>query len=417
MKNCVHCGAELPDEANLCPFCAGLQAEPKEKTPPRLWRRTLAIVVGIVLLFLALAAAIRLYHAPKDYRTEGSEILYSDRDGSVKVFLSWQSGSATQESGVAEKTFSIVEGSKSRLPSCLYVYDPERRVNLQSEFTDKIAEVRVTAVPHDGAEAVEIFTPSYTPDFPFSALVSDVLYNAYCGTNDIVWSLVMKNGDTITLQQQLTIERQKAASYTSDTWPMENMEQLQSLLKQIEETEDPETMVTVYLPAVTYEGGLHFNTRSFKLVGSTSGDRQTTFTGGCTVELRKPQIAEFESIAFVGHGTGTGISASEGVILLDCRVAGWEIGANAQQGSWIAAFGTTFEENGIGLQFDSISSSMVYPTYEFDSFLNNGTAVSLLRVPQTQELSFPGCVFSGNETDFYNPAGRSVNTQDAAFDP
>jgi hypothetical protein len=60
---------------------------------------------------------------------------------------------------------------------------------------------------------------------------------------------------------------------------------------------------------------------------------------------------------------------------------------------------------------------MVFPTYEFDSFLNNGTAVSLLRVPQTQELSFPGCIFSGNETDFNNPAGRSINTQDAAFDP
>ena len=176
-------------------------------------------------------------------------------------------------------------------------------------------------------------------------------------------------------------------------------------------------MVTVYLPAVTYAGGLHYTERSYKLVGTTVGDRRTVFTGGFTVSLRKPQVAEFENICFIGSGSGTGITASEGVILLDCRLSGWEIGAEAREGSWIAAFGTTFEENGVGLQFNSTTSSMSYPTYEMDSFLDNDVGVSLLRVPKTETLSFPNCTFSGNGIDIDNAAGHSVNTQDAIFEP
>ena len=51
-----------------------------------------------------------------------------------------------------------------------------------------------------------------------------------------------------------------------------------------------------------------------------------------------------------------------------------------------------------------------------DSFLNNGIGVSLLRVPKTEALNFPNCVFSGNGTDIDNPASRTINTQDAIFD-
>ena len=416
MKACIHCGAELPDKANFCPNCGKTQMEAVPEKPPRPWRRKLAYVMAILTVIGFSILGIQLYYAPKTYITDGSEIIYSDADGNYRIFLSWTGGSGTLREGVGEHTVLLAGGEQSTHPARLYVYDIDHDVNLNREFAEKIARAEIEIIPQNDSEPVEVFEPGYNSDFPYCAQVAVVLYNAFSGTNDVKWTLQMKNGDRIILQQRLTVLKQKTAEYTADAWPMNTIEELQELLRHIEETESPDTVVTVYLPPVIYTGGLHFTERSYKLVGSTIGEQQTTFTGGFTVSLRKPQVAEFENICFIGSGSGTGITASEGVILLDCRVSGWEIGAEAREGAWVAAFGTVFENNGIGLQFNSTTSSMSYATYEMDSFLNNGIGVSLLRVPKTEALNFPNCVFSGNGTDIDNPASRTVNTQDAIFD-
>lgn len=417
MKSCIYCGAPLPDEANFCPNCGKTQAEARPEKAPRPWRRRLGVVLAVLALLGLCAAAVLLYRAPKDYVTQGSEILYSDKDGEYKIFLSWTGGAKTEREGVGERTVWLAEGEESMAPARLYVYDLSRDADIQQEFLEKVDTVTVEAKPRENSERVEVFQPAWKADFPMCAMVADILHNAFSGTNDIVWTLRMKNGDRISLQQQLTVQKQKSVVYTVDAWPMNTIEELQALLRHIEETESTDTVVSIYLPAVTYAGGLHYTERSYKLVGTTAGEQQTTFTGGFTVSLRKPQIAEFENICFAGSGSGTGISASEGVVLLDCRVTGWDIGAEAREGSWIAAFGTSFEDNGIGLQFNSTSASMSYPVYEIDSFRNNGVGVSLLRIPSTEGLSFPGCVFAGNGTDIENSSGRTVNTQDATFEP
>ena len=417
MKTCIYCGAELPDTANLCPNCGKAQTEAGKETMPRPWRRKLLTGLAVLLALSLCALGVRLYHAPKEYVTDGAEILYSDAGGKYKIFLTWTGGAGTISKGVAERTVQIAEGDRTGMPAQLLVYDISRDMNLTEEFLARVENARVEARPENGASPMEVYEPVSTPDFPGRLFVADVQYTADCGTNDIVWTLKMKNGDRIQLQQRLNVEKLKTAEYTADTWPMDSIEDLQALFRHIEETESPDTVVTVYLPAVTYAGGLHFAERCYKLVGTSVNGQQTTFTGGFTVSLRRPQVAEFENICFSGGGRGTGISASEGVLLLDCRVTGWEIGAEAREGAWIAAFGTAFEGNGIGLQFNSTTSSMTYPAYELDSFLNNGVGVSLLRVPGTEELRFPECVFSGNVTDIDNPAGRPVNTRDAVFEP
>lgn len=416
MKACIHCGAELPDEANFCPACGKTQEEPVAVKAPRPWRRSLTIVLCILLAAAVFLLAVRLHHAPKDYITDGAEILYSDAYGEYKIFLTWTGGAGTISKGIAERTVQLAEGDRTRMPAQLCVYDINREVNLTDEFLERVEGANVEVRPQDGSSAMEVYAPMTTPDFPGRLYVADVQYTADCGTNDIIWSLQMKNGDRIQLQQRLNVEKLKAADYTADAWPMDSIEDLRALLEHIEGTEDPDTKVTIYLPAVTYSGGLHFTERSYKLIGTTVNGQQTTFTGSFTVPVRNPQVAEFENICFAGNGKGIGISASEGVILLDCRVTGWEIGAQAREGSWIAAFGTVFEGNGIGLQFNSTTSSMTYPSYENDSFLNNGVGVSLLRVPGTEALRFPECVFSGNGTDIENPAGHTVITQDATMD-
>ncbi len=411
MKTCIYCGAELPDTANLCPECGKVQTEAVRETMPRPWRRKLLTVLAALLALALCFLGVRLYHAPKTYIAEGGEIEYTDGGSRYKLFVSWKSAGATQNAGTVEKTDRIAELDQGLAPAQLYAFDMERGVNDPGEFEKKLSSVRLEAVPDGSSEPVEIIGPYQSGDFPYSVRMADIGYTAFSSSNDLVWTLSMKNGDTVVLRQHLTVEKQKTAVYTADEWPMNSMEELQALLQHIEENESPDTVVTVHLPAVTYEGGLHFDTRSYHLVGSTRGEARTTFTRGTTVSLRKPQIAEFENICFRGSGTGTGLSASEGVILTDCLFSGWEVGAEARDGSWIAAFGTTFEENGIGLQFNSANSSMVYPNYQLDHFLNNGIGISLLRVPNTVEIKFEECVFSGNGTDIENPAGHPVNTE------
>ena len=48
MKPCIHCGAELPDEANFCPTCGKTQALAVPEKAPRPWRRKLLTVLAVL---------------------------------------------------------------------------------------------------------------------------------------------------------------------------------------------------------------------------------------------------------------------------------------------------------------------------------------------------------------------------------
>lgn len=56
MKTCIHCGAELPDDARFCHKCAGAQGPKKKAGGPFPWRRTAALVVPILTLLCLLTA-------------------------------------------------------------------------------------------------------------------------------------------------------------------------------------------------------------------------------------------------------------------------------------------------------------------------------------------------------------------------
>ena len=414
MKPCIHCGAELPDEANLCTHCGKTQTEAVPEKPPRRWRRKLTIALAVLLAVGLAVFFVQRHHAPKVYETDTEELLYSDSDGSYRVFLSYRASSKTTDRGMFEKTVMESEGNESAHPTLLYVYDLDREENLTTEFTDKVAKVEIFCTPGENSRPLDIFEPTASPDFPHCAMAADMVYSALSGTNDITWVLHMKNGDTLRLKQRFIVLQQKTAVYSPDNWKMETIEDLQALMRHIEETETPDTYVTVFLPPLTYEGGLQFTERSCKLVGTVREDRRTTFTGGFTVSLRDPQIAEFEGICFLGDGSGTGISASEAVRLNNCVVSGWEVGVYAHDGSWIEAVSSVFENNGIGYLFDSRRSNMTAAVFEEDSFLNNGTGMSLVMVPGAETLSFPDCVFSGNGVNIDNQAGQNIDLKDAA---
>ena len=195
---------------------------------------------------------------------------------------------------------------------------------------------------------------------------------------------------------------------------METIEDLQSLLEQIEQ-QNKDASVFIYLPAVRYEGGLRITERAVELIGTTDGSSQTTFTGSMIVKSNMPQINIFRNLVLEGNG-GVGVYNSARLILYDCTVRNWDIGVYVQDGGWAGVHQCVFEQNKTALQFDSREAEMADPDYINNVFRDNGTAISLIHVPGEIALTFPDTVFSGNEIDIDNPAGHPVNTQDAVFE-
>ena len=56
MKTCIHCGAELPDDARFCHKCAGAQVRKRKAGGPFPWRRTAALAAPILTLLCLLTA-------------------------------------------------------------------------------------------------------------------------------------------------------------------------------------------------------------------------------------------------------------------------------------------------------------------------------------------------------------------------
>ena len=416
MKTCIHCGKELPDDINFCPYCTGTQTEPTVSRPlPHPRRQKVLLIVAFACAALALLVFLLAGRPrPKTYDNGEALALYTDADGSYHVFLTWTYESGEKDHPVATNNLRIAETESSAHPTILFVYDIERKETVQDAFYEKVASARITAVPHDGAQPVEVTVPLPNhDDFPAALMAADVTYSADSGVNDIVWTLEMKNGDRIILTQTLSVTPLRTQVYTAKDVPMETIEDLQALLDRIQE-EDQDASVLVYLPAVSFEGALRITGRSLELIGTAEGDRQTSFKGSMIVSAGMPQITYFRNLVIDGDG-GVGIYATERLILSDCTIRNCSIGAYAQEGSWIGIHRCTFENNDIGFQFDSHESFMADPDYDGNRFLNNGTAILLLNVPGPLLLYFQNTEFTGNGADIENPNNFPVDTREAAF--
>ena len=410
MKSCIHCGAQLPDKAGFCPYCRRKQtAEDEKTTRRRSWGKLYAIgaVVALALLVWGIAAlAGRLRYTPVTVTSQTATAEYTDRSGSYVLTLRWETGEAGDE---VSRVLS--EEQQGAATSLLYAYDADSGEDRRAVFLRRMDSVSVEAVPRGGAEAVTLGSPG--PDGGSVRGVS-VEYTTACGTNDLVWTIRMKNGDTIILRHALRTVRQRSRSYSYRDYDMTSLEKLQNLLDTLSTGSGAETVATIYLPPVQYEGGLRLETRAFAFVGSTEGEQTTTFTDTVYVDVRTPQIAEFSNVRFVGAG-GTGLSAEEGVILRGCSFEGWDIGVDSRDGSWVAAYNCDFIANGVGFRFNSTVSTLSSPTYSGNRFIGNGVGFQILHTPSRVVLSFPGCYVERNSTDIDNPIYKGVNTKGATF--
>ena len=223
----------------------------------------------------------------------------------------------------------------------------------------------------------------------------------------------MLNGDRITLRHSLTVDPLLNVTYSSKEVALDTMDDLRALLDTIS-ADDLNKTVTVYLPAVNYEGDLTIRDRGLELVGTSENGHQTTIHGHLVFESREIQYPVLRNISITGQD-GVGITSSTTRQLEQCSVQGWDIGVLAREGAWVGIHNSLFENNRIGFQFDSSTASSADVEYSGNRFLNNETAVSLIHVPGSMELSFPKTLFSGNDTDISNPNDCPVDTQNAVF--
>ena len=239
-------------------------------------------------------------------------------------------------------------------------------------------------------------------------------------TAELIWTITMKNGDSIRLTQRQRVTSVSVYRYTAQDAPMNTVEELQALVDRVSGEIGDYDQLYLYLPAITYEGGLTLS-RSVYLYGSVGPDGQrTTFTG--STEISVPTgTPYFENIAFQGDGQGVGVHAygNNGIRLqlVSCQVSGWETGFLATEGAWINASETRFTDNGVGICFDITDMPLVSDTeYSDNVFENNGTAVLIGQIPQDTILKFPGSRFTGNGADIDNRCAQTVDTSEAIFE-
>ena len=76
------------------------------------------------------------------------------------------------------------------------------------------------------------------------------------GEGDVIWTIYLKNGDTLRLHHTVKITRIPVVTLTENDYPMATVDDLNALLDTLAHEADRKAVYILQLPAVTYEGGL-----------------------------------------------------------------------------------------------------------------------------------------------------------------
>lgn len=414
-KTCIHCGAPLPEDAAFCPVCARAQMIAAPVKPLRRHRPLRFALLGLAAAILVAAAAWWLSSClgkkPQTY--EGDATIRYALDGETyQLLLTFSDGSGLRPE--LESGAQIREGETYAKPSQLYILAEDGSDGAEP-FLKAVTGCTVEALPLDGAAAMEHTDPLPDDIFVDAALVSHVLFDTACGTNDIFWTLTMENGDTLRLRQRIAVTGIPVATYTADDADLTTSAALEAFLASLDETLEPGTLLELYLPPVTYTEPVNLGNRSVNLYGTSVGETRTTFTAPVTAYPTEPDHMTVHGIDFLGQG-GTGLSAATSVTLEDCTFTGWDRGAEALDGGWVGAYGSTFRENGVGIYFDSTHTRGSSHSYENNRFEENGVAMELRNMPGAETLTFAGTVFSGNGTDVKNDTAHPLDFSGATVE-
>lgn len=408
-KKCMHCGAELPEDASFCPHCAQSQIEKAEAKPPRLWRKKALIAAVCLLLAAGIALIGFLSRQPKVYGGS-ARVVYSDADGDYELLVAFHPDDIKNNRPVGEKTVSQSTNEFTNMTVMLGIYRDGEIADPEAFF----AKVESCALEARGDGPLTLSEPTYNTNFLPAARESDMTYSGESGTQELVWTLNMKNGDTIVLKQTFEVIPLIHQVYTPEDTALDTMEDLQALLARINQEVPADTIVDIYLPPVTYTGALTLVSRAVNLYGNTDGSGRTVFTGTLSVNTDIPDNVMLFELDFVGNG-GTGLSATASVYMGGCTFTGWDVGAVALDGGMIGVEGCTFRNNGVGFKYNTTAYHSFNNVFPDCTIADNDIGVQFARLEGTITIDFGGSVFSGNRIDIDNPARYAIDTSGAVF--
>ncbi len=402
---CPHCGAPLPEGAAFCPHCARPVREKKRPHKPVPLRGK----VIAVLVVLALAAAGGLWwqsrHQPQVYEGDGAEVIYTQGDTVYQLTLAWAENPTQPAPRIY---FTEQEGGDFTWPSRWFVLYKDNGQNAAEEFIELVESVEAhVELGEAGACPMEAGQPAYNEGTPTAAMVSSIHFICGTDTNRLVWTIHMKNGDTIRLYQNMIVTATETHVYTPEEVDMDTLEQLQALVDGLAQEIPEYDVVQIYLPPVTYDGTLVVDSRNVELYGCTDGSGRTAFTGGIQLRYDGSAISYLYDLDFPGTGEGVGVSSACRAFIIGCTFQNWRTGVLAYGGeSWVNTNQCTFQNCQVGLHINSTRSGISDSRFMENVFAGNGTAVVLENVPSTEVLSFLDCQFTGNGTDMDNRCGQ-----------
>ncbi|MDI9242977.1 zinc-ribbon domain-containing protein [Fusibacillus kribbianus] len=410
-KTCKNCGAQLPDEASFCPHCTGNQTEKTVVKPPRLWRKKAVTAALCLVLIAGLILAFVLTHRSKTYEG-GAYLTYTDKDGEYELLAAFHPRDIEANRPVGEKSVSLSTDEASNMTVMLGVYH-NGEIADPDEFFAKVESCTLEASPNEN-EALILSEPTYNTNFLPAARESDITYTGASGTNELCWTLHMKNGDTIRLRQTFEVIPLVHQVYTPEDTKLDTLEDLNALLARINEEVPEDTIVDIYLPPVTYTGNLTILSRAVNLYGNTEDSGRTVFAGSLSVNTHYPSNVMLFNLDFEGNG-GIGLSATASVYMGGCSFTGWDIGAVALDGGMIGVERCVFKYNGIGFKYDSSVYSSFNSVFPDCTIADNDIGVQFARLQGTITIDFLNSVFSGNRIDIDNQAGYPIDTSTAVF--
>ena len=430
-KQCIYCGEKLHPEASFCHHCEHSQIE---KTPLRLQTyrskktRSILFLLLIVLSMTLLWAWKPIQEAPSAEPLEVeeklifengpgmAEVLYNAEDGeSYHIYASF----SDDREVVAYRKRAIAEdqGRDGSIPSMLFIRNENSDEFMEDDFFHRLVQdISVEVLPQNGAKPLEISKPEQDKlEFPTALRMIHVYMWSYnVGENMIRWTINMKNGDIITLEQTLCIELLEILEYHWEEVPMNTLKSLVDFMEYLERSTEEDQVIDIYLPPVVYEGGLELN-RAFRLHGSMDENgTMTTFTAASTAQRSGPSRIQLDNIAFIGNG-GVGMTCNETIFLENCHFEGWDIALHVKDDGWSQSDFCTYSNNGIGLLFDCSEGGSFGPDFDENRFENNEIGIQIKAVNRPRTLCFKYCVFEGNDIDIDNLIEHDIETKECIF--
>ena len=418
MKPCPHCGASLHEEASFCPYCARTVNERKEVQPPRHMPGR-ALYSALIFLFTAalLLLAFGVCGRPKVYDNGNAEVIYTSQGVDYQLCIAWDD---TPFTPAHQRSNSGVMNRSYRYPALLYISLANSETLAADAFLEQVD--RITAEISGADEGLDISctqparNTDYAPDSAAIVYMDFIVTTTDRHSAELTISIQMKNGDILRLHQTQTFDVYMAYDYTADDAPMDTVQDLQALLKQIEATTRVNDEINIHLPPVTYTGEFVWNGRPVSFIGSTDGaGHRTTFAAPVQVRSQSGWIFFFDNITFTGPGSGTGLSVSARAHLTDCLVAGWDTGVLAHTNAWVNIDTSIIEDNAVGFHFNARAGIPSDTRFQDNIFRDNATAVLLECVPNGVPLEFPGSQFGDNGQDIDNRCGQKLELEGAVF--